>query len=182
MTITRFVQASICTLLPVLGQEVTWSEVTGVLSSDVNGALGKAQCSAALCLHVLSTVQFSVLLKNSTKTGPINIIIAIKTALWQSSKKSYCVLVHGPRLKTKKLTKCDSRKLKFPTKPHNNHNTWNAAFNTKLVLHQQLATCMHKKEDHEGKGLLHVAFHSVCDYCEVLCEILIFGYHISLIS
>ena len=39
-----------------------------------------------------------------------------------------------------------------------------------------------------GKGLLHVAFHSVtvsqsvCDYCEVLCEILIFGYHISLIS
>ena len=31
-----------------------------------------------------------------------------------------------------------------------------------------------------GKGLL--AFHSVCDYCEVLCEILIFGYHISLIS
>ena len=33
-----------------------------------------------------------------------------------------------------------------------------------------------------GKGLLHVAFHSVCDYCGVLCEILIFSYHISLIS
>ena len=75
-------------------------------------------------------------------------IIAIKTALWQFSKKSYCVLVHGPRLKSKKLTKCDSWKLKFHTKPHNNHNTWNAAFNTKLVLHQQLATCMHRKEDH----------------------------------
>ena len=39
---------------------------------------------------------------------------------------------------------------------------------------------MHGKEDHEGKGLL--AFHPVCDYCEVLCEILIFGNHISLIS
>ena len=50
------------------------------------------------------------------------IIIAIKTALWQFSKKSYCVLVHGPRLKSKKLMKCDSRKLKFHTKPHNNHN------------------------------------------------------------
>ena len=36
------------------------------------------------------------------------IIIAIKTALWQFSKKGYCVLVHGPRLKSKKLTKCDS--------------------------------------------------------------------------
>ena len=48
-------------------------------------------------------------------------IIAIKTALWQFSKNSYCVLVHGPRLKSKKLTKCDSRKLKFHTKPHNNH-------------------------------------------------------------
>ena len=48
-------------------------------------------------------------------------IIAIKTALWQFSKKSYCVLVHGPRLKSKKLMKCDSRKLKFHTKPHNNH-------------------------------------------------------------
>ena len=30
-------------------------------------------------------------------------------------------LVHGPRLKSKKLTKCDSRKLKFHTKPNNNH-------------------------------------------------------------
>ena len=43
---------------------------------------------------------------------------------------------------------------KFHTKPHNNHNTSNAAFNTKLVLHQQLATCMscmHRKENHEGK-------------------------------
>ena len=49
--------------------------------------------------------------------------VAIKTALWQFSKKSYCILVHGPRLKSKKLTKCDSRKLKFHTKPHNNHNT-----------------------------------------------------------
>ena len=41
---------------------------------------------------------------------------------------------------------------------------------------------MNRKEDHEaeGKGLL--AFHPVCDYCEVLCEILIFRYHISLIS
>ena len=48
-------------------------------------------------------------------------IIAIKTALWQFSKKGYCVLVHGPRLKSKKLTKCDSWKLKFHTKPHNNH-------------------------------------------------------------
>ena len=48
-------------------------------------------------------------------------IIAIKIALWQFSKKSYCVLVHGPRLKSKKLTKCDSWKLKFHTKPHNNH-------------------------------------------------------------
>ena len=48
-------------------------------------------------------------------------IIAIKTALWQFSKKSYCVLVHGPRLKSKKLPKCDSWKLKFHTKPHNNH-------------------------------------------------------------
>ena len=27
-----------------------------------------------------------------------------------------------------------------------------------------------------------VVSHPVCDYCEVLCEILIFGYHISLIS
>ena len=32
----------------------------------------------------------------------------------------------------------------------------------------------------KGKGPL--AFHPVCDYCEVLCEILIFGNHISLIS
>ena len=31
-----------------------------------------------------------------------------------------------------------------------------------------------------GKGLL--AFHLVCDYCEVLCEILVFVFHISLIS
>ena len=49
------------------------------------------------------------------------VIIAIKSALWQFSKKCYCVLVHRPRLKSKKLTKCDSRKLKFHTKPHNNH-------------------------------------------------------------
>ena len=42
---------------------------------------------------------------------------------------------------------------------------------------------MHRKEDHEEKrsSTVHVAFHSACDYCEVLCEILIFGYHISLI-
>ena len=50
--------------------------------------------------------------------------------LWQFSKKSYCVLVHGPRLKSKKLTKCDSRKLKFHTKPHNNHTQ-----NEKLHVH-----------------------------------------------
>ena len=32
---------------------------------------------------------------------------------------------------------------------------------------------MHRKEDHEEKrsSTVHVAFHSVCDYCEVLCEI-----------
>ena len=45
---------------------------------------------------------------------------------------------------------------------------------------------MHRKEDHEEKrsstSVVHVAFHSMCDYCEVLCEILIFSYHISLIS
>ena len=69
------------------------------------------------------------------------IIIAIKTALWQFSKKSYCVLVHGPRLKSKKLTKCDSRKLKFHTKPHNNHDTWRSnstAYNTCLFRHLYL--------------------------------------------
>ena len=43
----------------------------------------------------------------ATSVAPV-LIIAIKTALWQFSKKSYCVLVHGPRLKSKKLTKCDS--------------------------------------------------------------------------
>ena len=30
--------------------------------------------------------------------------------------------------------------------------------------------------------MLFKAFNSVCDYCEVLCEILIFSYHISVIS
>ena len=35
-----------------------------------------------------------------------------------------------PRLKSKKLTKCDSWKLKFHTKPHNNHTQ-----NEKLHVH-----------------------------------------------
>ena len=46
-----------------------------------------------------------------------------------------------------------------------------------LVLHQH--ACMGKRITRR-KGLL--TFHPVCDYCEVLCEILIFGNHISLIS
>ena len=40
-------------------------------------------------------------------------LIIFTMALWQFSKKSYCVLdlVHGPRLKSKKLTKCDTGRL-----------------------------------------------------------------------
>ena len=40
---------------------------------------------------------------------------------------------------------------------------------------------MNRKEDNEAEGKCLLAFHPVCDYCEVLCEILIFRYHISLI-
>ena len=77
-------------------------------------------------------------------------IIAIKTALWQFSKNSYCVLVHGPRLKSKKLTKRESRKLKFHTKPHNNHTqdekredlfpSWSSFYS--CMLAQRSYSCM----------------------------------------
>ena len=90
--------------------------------------------------HVLSTCAVHVLASPACHIRPGNAgggaasgIIAIKTALWQFSKKSYCVLVHGPRLKSKKLTKCDGRKLKFHTKPHNNH-TQNARRPFPLVV------------------------------------------------
>ena len=66
-------------------------------------------------------------------------------------------------------------KLKFHTKPHNNHDTFNKMFIPTLVLVQ-----VHAYE--RGPRGEKVVSHSVCDYCEVLCEILIFGYHISLIS
>ena len=89
------------------------------------------------------------------------IIIAIKTALWQFSKNSYCVLVHGPRLKSKKLTKCDSRKLKFHTKPHNNHDT----FNTCLFRHLYLYKYMHMKEDHEGKRSSRILCVIIVRFC-----------------
>ena len=126
----------------------------------------RVQCRMTLMNPTVTTVQ----------------IIAIKTALWQFSKKGYCVLVHGPRLKSKKLPKCDSWKLKFHTKPHNNHNTWNAAFNFNLYCTNNWQHACIGERITRGKGLLHVAFNSVCDYCEVLCEILIFSYHISVIS
>ena len=53
------------------------------------------------------------------KEGVRSGIIAIKLLYGSFLKK--VIVVHGLRLKSKKLTKCDSRKLKFHTKPHNNH-------------------------------------------------------------
>ena len=121
-------------------------------------------------------------------------IIAIKTALWQFSKKSYCVLVHGPHLKSKKLTKCDSWKLKFHTKPHNNHTQNEKLHAEDLFPSRSSFLCMHVANCWCSTSLVLKAGSSIvllpgwkqhfkcCDYCEVLCEILIFSYHISLIS
>ena len=162
--------------LPGLWSAICWLFFFG-LRAGVKPSLSSSSCavsSVGVCSALdlprtagvvwpalgLTSLEFKFTVALLSSTGAVDVlvssfcIIAIKTALWQFSKKSYCVLVHGPRLKSKKLTKCDSWKLKFHTKPHNNHNTWNAAFNTRLVLHQQLATCMscmQRKEDHEGK-------------------------------
>ena len=86
-----------------------------------NQTLNKLSCCVVMSAAFILFIAIIKLLAPRRLFVKTKEIKAIKTALWQFSKKSYCVLVHGPRLKSKKLTKCDSRKLKFHTKPHNNH-------------------------------------------------------------